>query len=201
MNRGILNSDIIDKLKESIRERIDWKSPSLPEITCAASLAHHILHMKEGSDPNRCRWLRWTTLADVDLSSVPPDHLESMVSCVGRMLNIRNNVRGSGLVRILSNVKSDGLTITHQSLDVEETQALVKSMESVGYGLTLILGEGVTLDIKTLTTYSGQGQCHGVYCSGDTAARYSEELKTWAKSKNWKEHDDDDFDDLTMTRY
>ena len=74
-------------------------------------------------------------------------------------------------------------------------------MESVGYGLTLILGEGVTLDIKTLTTYSGQGQCHGVYCSGDTAARYSEELKTWAKSKNWKEHDDDDFDDLTMTRY
>ena len=69
------------------------------------------------------------------------------------------------------------MTITHQSLDVEETEALVKGMESVGYKLTLILREGVTLDIKTLTTYSGQGQCHGVYCYGDTAARYSEELK------------------------
>ena len=35
----------------------------------------------------------------------------------------------------------------------------------------------VTLDIEALTKYSGQGQCHGVYCYGDTAARYSEELK------------------------
>ena len=58
------------------------------------------------------------------------------------------------------------MTITHQSLDVEETEALVKGKESVGYKLTLILREGVTLDIKNLNTYSGQGQCQGCTATG-----------------------------------
>ena len=197
MNRGILNTEVIDKMKERIRERIRSDGPSLPEITCAASMAHHV------HGPPTFEWSWSVTLADdFDLSSVPPDHLESLISyCVGRTLKISNNVRGSGLVSILSNVAGcRGLFIDNQTLDVEETEALVKGMESDGWGLTLILREGVTLDIKTLTTYSGQGQCHGVYCSGDTAARYREELQTWAKCKNWNWKAKTGCYDFTFTR-
>ena len=66
---------------------------------------------------------------------------------------------------------------------MEETEALVQGMESEGFGLTLFLGEGVTLDIKTLTSYSGQGQCYSV----DYSSRYKDDLNTWAMSKNWIE--------------
>lgn len=38
----------------------------------------------------------------------------------------------------------------------------------------------------TLTEYSGQGECREVDLWNDTADRYREELRTWARSKNWK---------------
>ena len=67
---------------------------------------------------------------------------------------------------------------------------MVPAMES---GVkTLRLAE-VTLDIEALTEYSGQGVCRvidfyvGHWCSeSDTAARYGEELYTWAGRKNWR---------------
>ena len=166
--------------------------PSLPEIRCAASLAHHKLHEQGGPYPF-AGWLCETTLADVDLSSVPPEHLDSMMSCIGRTLKISNIVRGKGLVRILNNVISDLFFIENQTLGVEETEALVKAMESekVYRGMILLLREGVTLDIKTLTSYSGQGQCHEVSFKtdrqSDTETKYRDDLKTWAISKNWVE--------------
>ena len=80
----------------------------------------------------------------------------------------------SDLVSILSSVKCERLEIGDQSLWREETQALVQAMES---GVKTVRLIEVTLDIDTLTEYSGQGVCRvidlyvGHYCSmSDTAA-------------------------------
>ena len=143
---------MIKNLREKIRERMR-RRPSLSVITCAASLAHHKLHMDGGRDLHHCGWLGTIHLADVDLSSVPPEHLGSLVSTVGGTLGIYN-VSGCGLASIWSNVRSYGLYIKRQSLDTEETKALVKSMEAAGERLTLVMFRGdVTLDIKSLTQY------------------------------------------------
>ena len=57
----------------------------------------------------------------------------------------------------------------------------------------LWLGAEVTLDIEALTEYRGQGVCQKVKLMGlgmgDTAVeRYREDLRKWARSKNWREN-------------
>ena len=47
------------------------------------------------------------------------------------------------------------------------------------------LGEAMTLDIKALMEYRGQGDCGEVDCHMDTTDRYREQLRTWAASRNW----------------
>ena len=68
-------------------------------------------------------------LWNVDLTSVPAEHLASLASSVTRMVTIEN-ISGCNLVTILDNVKSRVLNIPNQSLGSEETQALVQAMES-----------------------------------------------------------------------
>ena len=52
----------------------------------------------------------------------------------------------------------------------------------------------VTLDIRDLMEYSGQGKCRMVGCYNiDTADRYREQLRTWAMSRNWRVTDDLQF--------
>ena len=108
---------------------------SLSVITCAYSLAHHGLlsSMKD------------MVLRDVDLTSVPAEHLASLASCVTRIVYIEN-VSGCDLVTILDSVKSKELHISSQSLDSVEYVWL--------YG-------DVTLDIRVLMEYSGQEKCIG----------------------------------------
>ena len=145
----------------------------LPVITSAASLAHHGLL---GS-------VDFLTLGDVDLTSVPAEHLASLVSSVKEHLVI-GNVSGCDLVTILDSVKSKELDISRQSLGSEETQALVQAMES---GVEEVeLDEEVKLDIRDLMKYNGQGKCREVRCYSDTADRYREQLRIWAKSRNWE---------------
>ena len=52
----------------------------------------------------------------------------------------------------------------------------------------VVLGElgGMSLDIRALTQYSGQGKCEWVRCYYDTARKYMEELRSWAEKINWK---------------
>ena len=141
-------------------------------IPCAASLAQHGLlgSVKKGM-----------TLLDVDLTSVPAEHLASLVSSVTGSVAIWNV---SGLVTILDSVKSRRLDISRQSLGSEETQALVQAMES---GVEEVeLDEEVKLDIRDLMKYNGQGKCREVRCYSDTADRYREQLRIWAKSRNWE---------------
>ena len=180
MKRDLLSNDMIKNLTEKIGERM-WSRPSLSQITFAASLAYH----------NHCGLLGSIHLADVDLSSVPPEHLGSLASTVSTRLGIYN-VSGSGLASILGNVRSKVLLIWRQSLDTEETKTLVKSMEADGGRLTLVMyGGDVIVAIKRLTQYSGEGRCSDVRFYGD---RYRKELRKWAKKKNWRVVVDGDRD-------
>ena len=164
---------------QRVRERLEeeFAKINLPEITCAASLAHHGLL---GSVEEMSLW-------DVDLTSVPAEHLASLFSSVTMGVDISNV---SGLVNILDSVKSKVLTIISQSLGTEETQALVQAMES-GVEVVRLYGE-VTLDIRDLMEYSGQGKCREMRCH-NTADRYREQLRTWAASKNWEVTRDDNI--------
>ena len=147
-------------------------------MKCAASLAHHGLL---GS-------VRDLDLCLVDLSSVPAQHLSSLVSCVTRSLCIEE-VSGCDLVSTLTSLKCKDFHIARhrQRLGREETQALVQAMESRVEDVRL--SSEVTLDIEALTQYSGQGVCKRVMLYDDTAEctvdRYREELRTWARRRNW----------------
>ena len=145
-------------------------------ITCAASLAHHGLL---GS-------VEEIWLCDVDLTSITPEHLASLISSVTGFVIIEN-VSGCDLVTILDNVKSKVLGIG-DSLGSKETQALVQAMES--HVKWVMLFAGVTLDIRDLMEYSGQGECRKVKCYGDTKGKYREQLRTWAESRNWEVTED-----------
>ena len=50
----------------------------------------------------------------------------------------------------------------------------------------VVLFEDVTLDIEALTEYSGRGECWDLRLSYDRRGRYREEMRTWARTRNWK---------------
>ena len=109
-------------------------------ITCTSSLAHYGLLSS----------VREMSLSNVDLSSVPAEHLASLISSVRRRVTIWI-VSGCDLVTILENVKSKVLGIG-DSLGSKETQALVQAMES--HVKWVMLFAGVTLEIRDLMEYS-----------------------------------------------
>ena len=177
--KGILDIGVIESLAERVKEALSqgYHYRSLAVITCAASLAHYRLL---GS-------VRLMRLYHDDLTSVPAEHLASLASCVTGRVAIKN-VSGCDLVTVLDSVKSEWLVINSQSLGSEETQALVRAMES-GVERVVLLYD-VTLDIRDLMEYSGQGKCRRVECHLNTKYR-RKELKTWAMSRNWTVTRDD----------
>ena len=88
---------------------------------------------------------------DVDLTSVPAEHLASLASNMTWRVFIEN-VRGCGLVTILDNVNCERLVLSCQSLGSEETQALVRAMDSRVERVQL--QAEVTLDIRGLMDWS-----------------------------------------------
>ena len=172
VTRGILDTGVIENLSKRVQR--SHILSNLAPITCAASQAHHgllqpVLLMK--------LWL-W----DVDLTSVPAAHLASLVSRVMGQAYIKN-VSGCNLAIILDSVRSKVLSICKISLGSEDTQALVRAMES--HVVEVVLYQEVTLDIRVLMEYSGRCICRNVECYGDTAPRYREQLSTWVRSRSW----------------
>ena len=166
--------DLVAKIQNEVT------SPRLPEINTIAYLAHHT--------PQNIPYVQWLLcsvrklkLQDVDLTSVPVEHLASLASCVKISLHIIN-VRTT--TPILDNIKCRYLVIKKQGLGREETQALVRAMESRVQEVEL--HDGVSLDLTTLTQYSGHGKCESVRCDGDTADKYREEVRSWGERMNWK---------------
>ena len=191
--RGILDTDKIKELTERFRKVLYSSLPGDRDkdtgFMCAASLAHHGLL----SSVDRL-WL------SDDLSPVPAQHLASLVSCVTFSLHIKN-VSGCDLVSILNSLKCEWLDISSQSLGREETQALVKAMESRVEDV--ILGDDEskgTLDIEALTEYSGRGMCTTMKVEkfkGPRVTRYQKQLKSWARSRNWSFRKDGKLDRYT----
>ena len=151
---------------------------SISELMSCASFAHHGL--LDSVDQ--------LELCDIDLSTVPAQHLASLVSCVKSRLIIKN-VIGYNLAILLTSLKCQEFEIRRQSLGREETQALVQAMES-GVETLVIREQETTLDIEALVEYSGQGKCRYVVVFGDTTSSYRKELRTWAKSRNWRVEED-----------
>ena len=184
-DEGILNSGVIKILAARIKEKFDILGypiavqhrnyyPSLEEITCGAALAHHGLL-------GPVNFLR---LGDVDLSRVPTQHLVSLVSSVTKVVTI-HYVIGCDLVTLIDSLKCTKVKIGSQSLGMEETQALVRVMESRVEKVDLEYD--VTLDIEALAEYSGQGCCSHIcrsqkYCSDKLFDKHS----AWARRKNWR---------------
>ena len=175
--RGILDTDKIERFTAKVRDVIsDYNIEGQRILMCATSLAHHGLLSS--------MWRM--TLLDVDLSPVPTQHLASLASCVTSTLDICK-VHNCDLVSLFTSLKCTKLFITRQSLGREETQALVQAME---YRVEkVMLDRWVTLDIEALAEYSGQGRCKYLRFSDqkfeDTKEKYRQELKTWARSKDW----------------
>ena len=169
--KPIINGEL-ERLAVRIRAkwRIDLHIPRLPEIITAASLAQH------GS----LRSVEWMDLVDVDLASVPAEHMASLAACVTKGVVIRN-VLNCDLVNILDNIKCQSCRMYDQSLNREESLALVRAMESRVESVELRLGRG-EVDIKALTQYNGEGRCGEVVYYGD---RYRDEIRSWAKSIDW----------------
>ena len=127
-SKGILDPGLIENLAERVRrekreleEYSQYGTPwPLSVITYAASLTHN----------GPLRSLEDIWLCDEDLTSVPAEHLASLASSVTGRVDITNSCDcGSGLVTFLDNVKSEQLVI-RQNLNSEETQALMRAMES-----------------------------------------------------------------------
>ena len=145
---------------------------SLAEVTCGASLAHQgLLGSVE---------ILW--LDNVNLAPVPDPHLASLISCVTGTF-IMQNISGCDLVTVLKSGKSRSLDIKYQRLGRDETQALVRALETSVENLYL---EDVTLNIKALTKYSGQGRCRLVSCVNSDTVKHRKKLKTWAERKHWE---------------
>ena len=122
---------------------------------------------------------------DVDLSSIPADHLSSLASCVTGRVHIRNV---SGLSPLVSSLQCERLCISRLALNTEETEAMVRAMEGGVERVTLgYLGGGITtLDIRAFTSYNGAGKCSRVDCHGDKVGRYKKDLVTWTQRRsNW----------------
>ena len=170
--KGVLPSRVLESLAERIKEKFD--NSSLPEITFAASLAHHGYL---GSVETMFLW-------DVDLTTIPADHLSSLVSRVTKSVGFDNVI---GLVTILDSAKSLLLEMDGQSLGTEETQALLQAMKS---RVEMVRLRAMRVDIRSLMEYSGQGKCRMIVCYGNTEARYRDQMRTWATSRNWVVTDD-----------
>ena len=143
-------------------------------MTCAATLTQLGVDLGDGRGE--------MVLRGDDMTSFPTEHLGLLVSRVTHCVHIMN-MRGCDLATVLNNVKSNSLNIKRQSLDSEETLALVQAMESRVERVGLY--EEVTLDINTLMGYSGQGKCRRVELYWDTSPRYRGELMIWSKMNKW----------------
>ena len=155
------------------------------------TVPYSVVNIATEYHPNspRINWYHPTS----PLCEVPAQHLASLASCVDSsgLLRIENVIGGQQIVSLLTNLKCDELSIDRQSLGREEIQALVQAMQSGVEWVTRM--EKVTLDVEALAEYSGQGVCRAVRLFGVTAARYREELRTWASNRNWRVTADRDY--------
>ena len=164
--------DSIKRHAESQAEMIkeEWvygHCASLPEIVTAASLAHNDLLDEVGD----------MFLHNVDLASIPAEHIAALASCVTGTVDL-TNVQCDLRPLLSVDVKYQNLGIENQILSSDETKAVVQAMKST-LSLVMIWGD-VSLDIETLTQYTGKGRCRSMQCFFEDD-RYLKEITNWIK--------------------
>ena len=175
--RGLLDTKLIEFLAARYKSVLEEFSiaytlpaidlaPSWHDITYSAMLAHY----------GMLKNLNGFTLRNAgDLNSVPTKHLSSLVSIVTMGIDIHSNVGNvsrKSLVTIFDSAKCN-LSIRSQNLGREETEALVRAIETRVERVRLGYPD-VTIDISTLTSYDG------------FLDRYRGKVRTLAKSRKWK---------------
>ena len=174
VTEGVLPSAVMERLAQKLKRSLKIfckKDLQVQEVQCAASLAHKGL-LGPVEDMMLC----------VDLTSVPAEHMASLVSSVTRCVRF-DMVSGCDLVvTLLDSIKSPAMVIYKQSLGREETEALVRALETRVEDVSLY---DTTLDIKAFTKYSGRGKCKEVDCVQETSAKYRRQLRSWASKEGW----------------
>ena len=138
-----------------VRDDLNYGRCGLKDITRAASLAHLGLLGSPDCLEIDCD-LQGRDAAQV-LSIIPSEKLAALVSSVTWCVYIRNASAGLSCL-VLQSLKCDEVFIDDQSLGTEETQALVRAMETCVKEV-ILRGRHVTLDTEALLQYSGQGRC------------------------------------------
>ena len=155
-------------------DKLQW-GPSIDRITIAAFLANNGLLGE----------VTGLSLENVDLASVPKDQLISLVACVSGCLKFIN-VCNIDILSILDHINCKEMYFGKQNLCIEETKRIVRVMETKIEKLVLGGCEGaVSMDIMTLTQYSGRGRCAEVTCWYDATDKYKKKILRWAKKINW----------------
>ena len=163
-----------EKLKEAGEKVFPGYGPSVSDIREAADLV----------STGYLTTLKNLWLGNLDLSPSDEAAVKSLLSLCTDYVNI-DNVRGCDL--IIKHVSSKELGISYQTLSASETADLVTCMRDRVE--RVVLGIGVTLDVKTLDTRIGelrQGTCREIECLYDTRDKYREHFTRWAESIGWK---------------
>ena len=94
------------------------------------------------------------------------------------------------MVALLDSVKCQNLYIDGQKLRTEDTQALVRAMETRVVDISIGCLKEVTLDIEALTQYNHQGKCKRImmgftYLEPETKDKYEKALNNWPSPYPW----------------
>ena len=97
-----------------------------------------------------------------NLRSLPGNHLQTLVSCATESVSA-GNVTDQDLATLLDNVKCKKLNLVdEQTLNQEETEALVQAMTS-RVEIVQLFTDSVRMDLDTLRKYKGGGKCKEVH--------------------------------------
>ena len=157
----ILKTDV-KRLEVKIRSMFD-PHPFPLKVTNIAEAASLVYHGILGS-------VRGLTLKEVNLPSIPVEHLVSLVASVKEMVKIEDCYvsKLTGLSPILDNVQCECLSVKKQYLGTEDTRALVRAMKTrirrlwLGLGFDEVEWEDAAVDFRELTKYDGKGKCEKV---------------------------------------
>ena len=167
---------MIEKLAERYWYSEDYRSfPTPQQVACAGILAHEGLLRPE----------MWMSLRDINLSSIPAEHMAALVSNVTEEVCVWESVIGCDLVTIINSVNIRSTFIGLPTLNNDEVHALARAMETRVEKVRLEL----TLMPEVLAIYSGLGRCRKITCwirNWRLLDASRAILREWAGSKNWE---------------
>ena len=97
-----------------------------------------------------------------NLRSLPGNHLQTLVSCVTESISI-GKATNQDMAILLDNIQCKELYLVKQTLNQEETEALVRAMTSRVEILRLDFSNEWDMDYDTFSKYKGDGKCRELH--------------------------------------